>query len=104
MARKKQNFRLTIKRKRFVLIAIVATIAALAWLLSVHRISSQLSGPLGVSSEMLSYYADVIFTFAVSLLLFLLAIAFFSIPFVNYVLIVVAVAVLYHALRKINVL
>ncbi len=86
------------------LFAVVATIAAIAWILSIPTVAAKVAPAAGVTSETLSYYADVIFTFAVSLLLFLFAIAFFSIPFVNYVLIIVAVAVLYHALRKINVI
>lgn len=103
MARKKY-FSARISRKMKNLIAVVAVIAAVAWLMSLTSVSSQIGQKAGVDGSSVSYYADVIFTFAISLLLFLLAVALAAVPAFNILLIVAAIAVLYHALRKINII
>lgn len=101
----KANYTLRVNKNKRQLLGVLLVVILVAWVFSIPTVGSRVASALKISdANQFSYYADVIFTFAVSLLFLILAGIFVVVPLFGLFFGLVAVSIAYHGLRKVKVI
>lgn len=86
--------------KKKTLIGFLLIFSLVAFLLHLPFLSERAAPLVNSSSSNFSNVADMLYTYGVGLLLIVVGIAFFSIPGVGILTLLIGLSVIYHALKK----